>query len=193
MSLRNVAAALLLSLPVPALAGGLGVNANSGVHFDRVYSYSVDDAGNFEQLAPETQILPDQQFSIEGVLGDRDNRILGVFSFGYLVDSGQMPPQRGDAYNVRRDPRSVGTLSAGLQFGFLGQPDKLQAIAVGSIGSGFLTTDQTEFAFGNAGVGGSWTLARHIQVAATATAGTRYRKRFYPTGNVGLSARYLFD
>ena len=44
-----------------------------------------------------------------------------------------------------------------------------------------------------AGVGGTWMVARRVQAAASVTGGIRYYKRVLPTTNAYLGVRYLFD
>lgn len=196
--MRLALAALALALPIPALAGGLGLMATGGGHSDRVYYYTYDDlTESYTQQEPMDYMGLDFGGGIEAVLGDRDNRVLGVFRAYYIQDAPQKEPEAtgGETlvYNIRSEPRPVGMVNAGVQFGVLGDPANLQFIIVGTLGSGFLTTDWSEFLTAEVGVGGTYMLARNVQLAATVNGGTRYRKLFSPTVNGTLALRYLFD
>lgn len=177
----------------PAHAGGLGLLGTGGMHGDRVYGYSTTDTGDLKQDVPELQINANYGTGLELTLGDRDNRIVGLFRFWYLQDAAQSPPKVGEVYAVRTTPRDVGMFTGGLQWGIVGDPTRLQFTAVTLIGSGFLTEDFTEFALAEAGVGGTFNPTRHMQIFAEATGGIRYRKRVYPTVNGTAGVRYLFD
>lgn len=178
----------------PAFAGGVGLLGTGGMHGDRVYGYTTDpDTGNVKQNVPELQMNANFGTGLDVTLGDRDNRIVGVFRFWYLQDAAQSPPKTGDVYAVRTSSRDVGMFSGGLQWGIVGDPTRLQLTAVTLIGSGFLTDDFTEFALGEAGIGGTFNPNRHMQVFAEVTGGIRYRKRVYPTANGTAGIRYLFD
>lgn len=177
----------------PAHAGGFGVMATMGGHSDRVDSYNYDDASATYTQFVEYQMNMNTGFGAELVLGDKDNKILGIFRAYYMSDSPQKDPAEGDIYAIRTTTRPVGVINAGLQWGIVGDPQKLQLVAVTTLGSGFLTTDQTEFIVGEAGIGGTYMLARKMQISANVTGGTRYRKLFYPTVNGYVGVRYLFD
>lgn len=177
-----------LLLSSPAQAGGIGLIGTGGMHADRVYGYT-DDV----QEKPEDQMNANYGGGFELMLGDRDNRISGIFRFYYLQDGPQSAPKNGDTYAVRTTSRDIGMFTGGLQWGLVGDPTRLQLTLVTLIGSGFLTQDFTEFAQGEAGVGGTFNPTRHMQIFAEATGGIRYRKRVYPTANATLGVRYLFD
>lgn len=193
--LALVAAVAALAGWAPAVsAGGIGILTTAGTHADRVYSYNYDEeTEEYNQVAPETQFNTNLGTGIELVLGDKDNKITGAFRAYYQSDSGMEDPEKGDTFNIRKKARPVGVINAGLQFGFLGSPDKIQMTAVANLGSGFLTTDFTEYILAEAGVGGTWMFARHMQLAGSVTGGMRYRKRFYSTATGYLGVRYLFD
>ncbi len=188
-----IASMSALLAPAPALAGGIGIVTAAGGHVDRVYSYTYDEnAANYDQFI-ENQMNLNYGTGVEFVLGDKDNKISGLFRGYYLSDSALKDPAKGDTYVLREGNRAIGVIDAGLQFGFLGDPSTLQMTAVIFMGSGFLTTDYTPFILGEAGVGGTWMAARHVQVVAAVTGGTRYRRRFFPTTSGYLGVRYLFD
>lgn len=184
---------LALLAPASARAGGFGILTTAGSHGDRVYGYSLDAAGDYQQETPEDQQNANFGGGFEVILGDKDNRILGIFRGYYLQDAAQRPPAEGEVSVVRETSRDIGVITAGLQWGIIGDPTGLQLVAVANLGSGVFTTDFSEYLLGEAGVGGTWMTGRRIQVAATLTGGSRYRKRFYPTANAYVGVRYLFD
>lgn len=180
-----------------AHAGGVGLLGTGGIHGDRVYYYKENAIGEFEQQAPYDQINPNLGGGLELVIGDKDYKINGTFRFYYLQDAPLQEPEDGCSdtliCNVRSTPRDVGMIDAGLHFGIFGEPERLQFVIVGMIGAGFMTVDQTEFIQAQAGVGGTYTMARHVQFHAEVVGGARYRKIVTPavTGSAGV--RYLFD
>lgn len=182
-----------LAVSTPAHAGGFGIVTAAGGHVDRIYSYKYDEsAAEYDQFV-ENQFNANVGTGLEFVLGDKDNKIIGVFRGYYLSDSPQKTPGAGDTFAIRETSRSVGMMDAGLSFGFLGDPGNIQMTANVYLGSGFLTTDYTPFIYGEAGVGGTWMAARHVQVVASVAGGSRYRRRFFPTTSGYLGVRYLFD
>jgi len=187
----------LLLLPNSALAGGIGLVGSAGSHVDTVYSYyEVDSSGATNQREPDNQMNSNMGGGVELILGDRDNKILGVFRGYYLRDSAQKKPdnfQEGDIYAVREVPKPRGVVDAGIQWGLIGDPGNIQFTAVSTIGTAFLSDDLSEYYFIEAGLGGTWMAERHVQVAVSITGGTRYRKGFFPTANGYVGARWLFD
>ena len=188
-----VAASSALLASSSAYAGGIGIVTAAGGHVDRVYSYKYDDASAQYDQFIENQMNANYGTGLEFVLGDKDNKISGVFRGYFLSDAAIKDPASGDTYNIRKTARPIGVIDAGLQFGFLGDPGQIQMTAVTFLGSGFLTEDYTQYIFAEAGVGGTWMAARHVQVVASVTGGTRYRRRFFPTTSGYLGVRYLFD
>ena len=190
-----LAAALLSS--TTAQAGGIGLLGTAGIHGDRVYYYKENSIGEFEQQAPLDQINPNLGGGIELVIGDKDYTINGTFRFYFLQDAPLQAPESGcdgeTICNIRTTARDIGMIDAGLHFGILGEPERLQLVIIGMIGAGFMTLDNPEFIQTQVGVGGTYTIARHVQFHAEAVGGARYRKSFGPavTGSAGV--RYLFD
>lgn len=176
-----------------AHAGGLGLLATAGGHVDRVYSYTYNETTAQDDQFIEDQMNANYGTGLELILGDKDNKITGSFRAYYLADAPMQEPAKGQVYAVRKTTRSIGVLDAGLQFGFLGEPDAIQLAALAYVGSGFLTVDYTPFISGQAGVGVTWMAARHVQAFASATGGARYHRRFYPTVTGNLGVRYMFD
>ncbi len=191
--LRLFAALLLLASPASALAGGVGLVGTAGAHGDRVYSYTEDVNGVATQETPEDQFNPNFGTGLEIILGDKDLKVAGVFRGYYLQDAPQQTPSSGTIWNVRRVPRDLGMVSAGLQWGVLGDPGALQLTVVANMGAAVFTDDLAGYVTADAGGGGTWMASRHLQVAASVTGGARYHKRFFPAANAYLGVRYLFD
>ena len=81
----------------------------------------------------------------------------------------------------------------GVQWGLLGDPDGLQLTLTTLVGSGFLTSDSTEFAMADVGAGFTWSAAESIQLYANVAMTARHRKilTYGPAAYAGV--RYLFD
>jgi hypothetical protein len=192
-SLACTAALLSIAVaPLPAAAGGIGLITTTGAHADRIYGYTLEANGEYTQDEPVTQFNGHFGGGLELILGDKDDKVSGVFRGYYLADAPQTALDT-DVSPVRTDVRNIGMASAGLQWGVLGSPDTLQMTVVANAGAGVFTSDLTEFMMVEAGVGGTWMAARRVQVVGAATAGARYRKRVYPTMNATVGVRYLFD
>lgn len=194
------ATALFLSTSValwsePAAAGGIGLFGTLGGHGDRVYFYQENALGEYDQMPAQDQFNLNYGGGLEVILGDKDNKILGIFRIQYNQDAAQQEPADPEEYvfTYRSTPRDLLMINAGMQFGVIGDADKLQGNIIGTIGSGFVTADQTEFIQGEVGIGGSYMVARHVQAAIWATGGVRYRKRLYPMTSGYVGIRYLFD
>lgn len=191
-----------------AEAGGVGVLATGGMHNETLYYYSeVDSSGNlYPSLADYDQYKLNETLGnagggLEFLLGDRDDKILGVTRFYYLADLPQVDPAKNsdevDPEHVvaeyRDGTRSMGIGLIGLSWGIVGNPSKFQFNAVGHLGAAFLTTDHTEFLTLDVGPGVSYRTSRSFQLFADATYQMRYRKGFTHSGNLFVGARYLFD
>ena len=195
--MRLSAVALLLALPLPAMAGGIGVVGTGGLHSDRLYYYAPDDQGELVQQEPVNQTNGNFGGGLELILGDRDNKIMGVFRGYYLQDMPQSltsdMSKSGYVSNIRSEARDIGMITGGLQWGLVGEPTGFQLVLTTTIGTGFFTTDFTEFITGEVGIGATYTIKRRYQLHAEISGGARYRKRVYHTENIYLGVRYLFD
>ena len=208
--MRRVLTAAALFLSSPALAGGLGVIATGGAHTEKVYFYSkVDPDGvEYENLDDydqfkSTQTLPNFGAGLNLVLGDRDDRIVGDCRFFWNIDSAQQDPAtktdlvQNPAENlvsVHRDkPRHTGIGLVGLSWGILGNPANFQFGAVGHVGSGFVTSDHTEFLVFDIGPGVSYRVARQLQIFGDVVYMARFRKKFTHSVNGYAGVRYMFD
>lgn len=204
-----LASALTISalLPGDAHAGGIGLVTTGGFHTERVYFYDrTDDDGNlyvdwrdYEQRQM-SQSLGNGGAGIELVLGDRDDRILGVFRGFWNMDTPQLNPADVSGIpaadvvaNHRERARHSGIAMIGLSWGIVGDPSGFQFGATGHVGSGFLTNDHTEFLTADIGLTANYRIARQMQAFADVVYVMRYRKEFSSGANAYLGVRYLFD
>ncbi|TVQ92739.1 MAG: hypothetical protein EA397_06175 [Deltaproteobacteria bacterium] len=182
-----------------AYAGGVGVFANGGTYQERLYYHRVNPDADPSITGPykESQMLPMGGLGLELILGDRDDRIIGIARVYYQAEGPQPDPSANIPGRVLVEPRDsirhVGVFSVGLQGGLIGDPEKAQLTLVGLIGSGFLTFDHTEFVFGELGVGGTVRLNRNMELFGNAMGHLRFRKwgRGGVIGATGI--RFLFD
>lgn len=192
--MRSILSVILLGLTTStaAHAGGVGVLAGAGLHNDRAYYYS--PAG---EQGIDSQMLPHTGVGVEGILGDRDNRILGVMRFYWLRDAPVSNPDVNQAFlhpeYSELSARDIGVATMGAQWGILGDPNGAQLAAHTLIGAGFLTNDSTEFLTLELGAAGTYTLAGNIQAFGNLTVNARYRKLVQWGPNLTAGVRYLFD
>jgi hypothetical protein len=201
------AVSFLLACP-SAWAGGVGILATGGAHFEKVYFYSnADEDGNpYSDIDDYDQYQIQQTISNVGggldlVLGDRDSPIVGDCRFYWLMDGPQVDPatltQNVEPDTVvaefRNKSRHLGIAMIGLSWGIVGDPDKFQLNAVGHVGSAFITIDHTEFLAYDLGPGVSYRVARQVQVFGDLVYQGRFRNGFTHSGNVFVGARYMFD
>jgi hypothetical protein len=184
--------------PTTADAGGVGVTLGGGVHQDRAYYYNEEG-----EQGIDTQLPMNTGWGGELLLGDRDNRVLGIVR-GYVSRDAPLknpdPSALGEGPgeyvfpNVEKDGHTTrGAAAVGMQWGLWGDPNGFQMIATSLIGSQFWTNDNLETATFQAGVGVTYTANERYQFAASLDATSRFRKRFQWGGDVWLSARYMFD
>ncbi len=205
--MRFFVTALALLGTHTAYAGGFGLLGTAGMHTETVRFYStVNDAGvPFENPADYqqyeiSQTLPNFGGGLELLLGDRDDRVVGTFRFFYQKDTPQLDPRDVSdvkAANIvgqhREDGRDTALGAVGLSWGFLGNPDNLMAGATAHVGSGFLTTDHTEFLMFDIGPTVMYKIERAVQIHVDVVYTGRVRKGYShgATGYAGV--RYLFD
>ena len=97
LAAASLAAATLAA--APAHAGGIGILGHGGIHTEKAYYYSnvseggsaIDDPKNYRQFK-QSQILPQFGGGLEFILGDRDDKIIGVFRAAYNMDAAQKDP-----------------------------------------------------------------------------------------------------
>jgi len=208
--MRTLAAITLGMLATaPAFAGGVGLIGNAGFHTEKVYWYSTEtlDGGapiaeevNYEQVLQSQNIL-NAGGGVEFMLGDRDDKVQGVFRFYYNRDSAQADPATRTSLvpadsvvsNERTQARSTGMASVGLNWGIVGDTNGFMLGLSVHIGSGFLTNDDTEYLMAQAGPTISYRLSREFTAFADITYAMRFRKEF-SQGNLNtLGIRYMFD
>lgn len=179
-----------------ASAGGLGVIGTGGLHTAKAYYY--DENG---EQGIDPQVRPNAGFGIEGLLGSRDDRIIGLFR-AYLVSDApiatpdtagldpstlQMPDYASLGWNSR------GAMTMGVQWGLYGDPESFELTLTTLVGSGFVTRDSTEFLLADVGPGVTWNINQNLQLMGELSATARYRKGFSWGGNAVAGLRYLFD
>lgn len=186
---------LLLSATPTAHAGGLGLISQFGTHQERAYYYST---GSGDQ-AFDSQTRTNYGTGIEGLLGDRDDKIQGLLRMSWSADSAPKVPDTDGAASVeypaadKQGTRHVGTLALGIQWGVLGDPSDMQLVINSLIGSGFITVDNTEYMLLETGVGGTYNFTSEIQAVANLDLIARHRKRFTFGPAINLGIRYMFD
>jgi hypothetical protein len=176
-----------------AAAGGLGLIYQAGLHQERAYSYKG------KQQAIDIQSKPNSGPGLEALIGDRNDKIQGLLRMSWVAETqANNPDTKGDESIVHPDydsleARQIGVLGLGLQWGVLGDPSDKQIVVNTMIGSGFITTDNTEFVIIELGAGGTLNFTENLQAVANLSGHVRARKHFSygPTMHMGL--RYLFD
>ena len=199
----RILAAFLASLALtsPALAGGIGFIGTAGFHNEPVFYY---DRSNDLAQYQMNQLIPNYGAGLELVLGDRDDRILGTLRGYWTQDGPQTAPAASGQLSElvapadvvaahRSQAKNIGMASVGIQWGFYGNPDTFQLNAVAGVGSGFLTTDHTEFLFVEGGLGAHYQVARSAQIFGNALYSMRWRKGAQHGPIVYAGIRYLFD
>ncbi|MCA9566368.1 MAG: hypothetical protein KC656_00940 [Myxococcales bacterium] len=212
-----LSAALLAS--TPALAGGFGLVGHGGFHTEKVFFYSSTDPASgvsiSEPLAyPQfgsVQAIPQFGSGVEFILGDRDDRIIGVFRGFWNVDLPQGTPcdggcdvsgADGGSYAIpatsvvavqRTAARHVGMATMGLSWNFFGDTDKFAFGASAHLGSGVLTSDHNEFFQGTIGPTASLRLNKALFVFGDVHYLARFRKVWSHGTQITVGARYLFD
>jgi len=189
----------LFLLPSAAMAGGVGVTMGAGFHQDRAYYYRDDGEQGIDKQLPGNSGI-----GAELLLGDRDDRVIGVVR-GYISHDASLnnpdPIALGEdkSYDYvfpdveAKGGRNVGSFAVGIQWGLWGDPNGFQVIANTLIGSGFWTTDNLEYALFQPGAGVTYTMNERFQLMGSLDATFRYRKRFQVGSDVWVSARYMFD
>jgi hypothetical protein len=175
-----------------AFAGGLGLMYQGGMHEERAYYYQG------KNQAIDSQFKPNHGPGIEAIIGDKDDKIQGILRLSWVSENQATKPTECKGNIVCPDydslgARQIGVLGLGVQWGVLGDPNDKQLVINTLIGSGFITTDNTEFVIGELGVGGTYNFSESLQGVANLAGVVRGRKyiSFGPLMHVGI--RYLFD
>ncbi len=189
--------ATLVALSGPAQAGGVGVVGLAATHTEKVYFYD-SESNQYSDM----QLRPTTGFGLEALLGDRDDRLIGLMKVYYFTDF-QATESSVDTGNIEGDLtipldpdfkyRSVGVFTAGLQWGLWGDPTGLQINLLTSLGTAAITPDSTEFLLIEVGPGIHYVLNKKYVVHAEAVYHLRYRKNVSHGGGVNVGVRYYFD
>lgn len=191
---------LLLALVASsdAWAGGLGLFGTGDIRTQHTYYYR---NGNSLDQYELTQWILGGGAGFEVILGDKDDRLTGVFR-GYWVleapeknpaDLNPEIPANEVTAAVREEPRNVGVAMAGLSWAYWGDPEGFALTAQAMLGSGFLTKDHTEYFQAEIGPGVSWEFAKDFRLFFDANYQFRYRKGTQHGVSAYLGVRYLFD
>ena len=208
--MRLVAMLLGLVLSTPALAGGVGPLVMGGFHTEEVYFYSsqlnggqgvsLGDPTQYEQYS-ETQLIGNVGAGLELILGDRDDLIQGVFRGYWMMDFPQALPTTGElvdddalVLNIREEATQIGVGTVGMNFGIVRAANNKFRFAIGAhLGSGFATSNHTEFFLAQADVSLNYLITRTLEIYADVGYGLRVRKSLSHGlyGTAGL--RVMFD
>ncbi len=197
--MRRLSAILFaLAFTGSAQAGGIGIIGTGSVRTHPTYYY---DTGAELQQYKLTQMIPGGGAGIEIILGDRDDKLVGLFRGYWLREAPEAHPRdlntpidSGDVLaNVREGVRDVGMAMVGLDWAFYGDPQTFTISGIGLIGSGFLTTDKTEYFQLELGPGVSWEFARRTRLTGNIAYQMRYRKNFDHGVSGYVGVRYMFD
>lgn len=199
MRLAPVAALAVLAaaplLATPASAGGVGVVGTGGFFAERVWYYDAQET-QYQTRQP----IPMGGTGLDLMLGDRDDRIVGVARFYWNMelpepDLTQRPLEGTGPYETprRENVSHTGIFAVGLQAGVVGDPEKAMFTVNGAVGSGFMTTDHREYVFGELGVGGTARLSPQVELFGSVNGYIRFRKwaRLGATTYGGI--RFLID
>lgn len=202
-----LSAALLAS--ADAYAGGIGVLLHGGAHTEKAFFYSNHDpetdtpinvATNYPQFE-QTQFVPQFGGGFEFILGDRDDRIQGVFRGYYSMDAAQSDPadsttEINSEYVVsehRTVARHVGMASMGLNWGAIGSTDGFQLGVSAHIGAGALTNDHSEFFQLMVGPTANYRLSNSVIGFADLHYIGRFRKGYSHGTQAMVGMRFMFD
>ena len=180
-----------------AFAGGIGLLATGGMYTETVYFY---DSSKELQQYQQSQTIGTYGTGLEFALGDRDDKIMGLARWYWLQETPQHDPALSTGLvepdnvvaNWRDTARNVGMFSVGLQWAFWTK-NKIRLNANAMFGSGFLTTDHSEFFIAEAGAGMSYRISRDIDAHVEVQSALRNRKGLKHGMNSYAGIRYLFD
>ena len=147
----------------------------------------------------ETQLRFNSGLGIEALVGDKDEKIQGILRFLWMSDAQATTPDTGDTilpehpdYESLKN-KNTGVLGLGVQWGLLGDPSDKQLVLTSIVGSGFITTDNTEYVMLEVGAGGTYNLSETLQANANLALTVRNRKHLSFGPNMYAGIRYLFD
>jgi hypothetical protein len=199
-----------LAWSTPAMAGGVSPIVTGGFHTEKVYFYSreqqggagavIRDPNNYERY-DQNQLIGQVGSGLEVVLGDRDDLIQGVFRGFWMMDTPQIDPGKSGLVDAdalvaawRTDNRHVGAATVGIQWGIVrAAQEKFVFGASLHAGSGFLTTDHSEFLLVQAGANVRYQVARPLEVFLDVDYGLRVRKDLSHGLYTTAGVRVMFD
>jgi hypothetical protein len=160
-----------------------------------------DDLDDYDQFELN-QLLGNFGGGGELILGDRDSKINGGFRVYFLGDMAQVPAK--DSPNVtvpteniveapREELKPIGMGMVALNFGILGDTDKLLFGGTAHAGSGFLTTDHTEFLALEVGPRATYGLSPQFRLTGEIVYTMRFRKGYSHGANAYVGGAWLFD
>ncbi len=200
-ALLAVGTLAVISTPSTSEAGSFGLYGQAGLHEGKAYYYRSDG-----KQGVDSQYRPNAGTGFEMMLGDKDDRLIGLLRIGWRHDWPLNNPtytvtndEDGNPYSYTHpdyesvDARDDGLLTVGLQWGVWGEPTGFQVTALTALTSGFWTIDNLEYFSPEVGAGVTYTIADQIQFHGTVTAAPRYRKQVYLGANSYVGVRYLFD
>jgi len=176
------------------LAGGLGVVGTGGLHDAKAYYYNTSG-----QQGIDSQSRPNYGGGLEVLLGDRDDRVLGLSRFYLNYD---LPVTEPDTQGVtdaiyplahEESARRDALVMMGVQWGLWGDPNAFQVIVNTLGGSAVATPDNLEYLQLEVGAGVTYMLSEALQVTGSVSFDARYRKDIFFSENAWVGVRYLFD
>jgi len=180
-----------------AFAGGIGLLGTGGMYTESVYFY--DSSQEFQQYS-QTQTIGTYGTGLEFSWGDRDDKIMGMARFYWIQETPQTDPAKTTGLvdpenvvaNIRDTTKNVGMFSVGLQWTYW-EKEKLRLNVNAMFGSGFLTTDHSEFFIAEAGIGTAYRISRDVDFHVEVQYALRNRKGLRHGMNTYAGIRYLFD
>ena len=168
-----------------------------GFHQVKAYYYRNDGLQGVDY-----QSRPNVGAGFEALLGDRDDKVLGLMRLYWMSDS---PPKAPDTSAEDQShtyvhppaedqpPEQIGAITLGVQWGVWGDPTGFQVVVTSLAGSGFATKDNLEFLIVEPGAGVTWTWNERVQLYGNVAYTLRYRKGLSLGENAYAGVRYLFD
>jgi hypothetical protein len=212
--MRRVAPLLPVALAALAVApeahaGGIAPIVMGGFHTERVTIYSsASESGeripNVVDYRPfdTQQLIGNVGGGLELMLGDRDERIQGVFRGFYMLDAAQTDPATYQdlvdpetlVVNYRENVRHLGVGTVGLNVGIVSAAnDKFKLSGAIHLGAAFATADQAEFFLGQAGLNLGYLVARRAEVFLDVAYGLRIPKELSHGAYGTAGVRILFN
>ena len=188
----------LLCTSNSALAGGVGIFSTGGLHEVNAYYYRADGAQGID-----TQNRPNAGFGAELLLGDKDDKMIGIMRGYWSKDAAPLEPsipglgEDGWTYEYPAAHEAaathMGILTMGAQAAVWGDPSGTQVVVNALAGSIFATTSNLESYVAEAGVGATYYINEQLHMFGNVAFTTRYRKQISLGENAYAGVRYMFD